>query len=214
MKLLLAISLFIFLLQFSNFCVRVSCYFNEKPSKMPNHKLQSNYFRFGYTRLKAACVTKDLIYFGQRSTAVCHQQEPVKDLTEQCTSFCWFPEKRHSSTITAGPRQFCTLGKLQYLRPPLYITVVFFKVFKRVSWWSFRVSAPFSLLCLIFLIDFHKKASFCPIMLNYLNTTFTFGKQTEDTFINRNFHCRPTYSFIHSFSCPLFLWEESRGQQS
>jgi len=50
-------------------------------------------------------------------------------------------------------------------------------------------------------------------MLNCLNTTFTFGKQTEDTFINRNFHCRPTYSFIHSFSCPLFLGE-SRGRSS
>jgi len=40
-------------------------------------------------------------------------------------------------------------------------------------------------------------------MLNYLNTTFTFGKQTKDSFINRKFQCRPTYSFIHSFSCPL-----------
>ena len=86
----------------------------------------------------------------------------------------------------------------------------FFKVFQRVSWWSFRVSAPLSLLCLIFLIDFRKNANFCPNMLNYLNTTLTFGKQTKDTFINRNFHCRPRYSFVHSFSCPLFPGE-SRG---
>jgi len=45
------------------------------------------------------------------------------------------------------------------------------------------VSIPFSLLCLI--LGFHKNASFR----------------------------RPTYSFIHSFSCPLYLWGESREQQ-
>jgi len=42
---------------------------------------------------------------------------------------------------------------------------VFFKIFKRVSWWSFRVSTPFSLLCLILLTHFHKNASFRPNML-------------------------------------------------
>ena len=72
-----------------------------------------------------------------------------------------------------------------------------------MSWWCFRVSTPFSLLCLILLTDFHKNSSVHPNMLNYLNTTFTFGKQTKDSFINRKFQCRPTYSFIHSFSCPL-----------
>jgi len=55
------------------------------------------------------------------------------------------------------------------------IAVFFLKVFKRVSWWSFRVSTTFSLLCLILLTDFHKKARFRPSILNYLNTTFTFG---------------------------------------
>jgi len=35
--------------------------------------------------------------------------------------------------------------------------------------------------CLIFLTDFHKNASFRPIMLDYSNTTFTFGKQTIKT---------------------------------
>jgi len=89
-------------------------------------------------------------------------------------------------------------------------TSVCFKVFKSVSWWSFRVSTPFSLLCLILLTHFHKNASLHPNMLNYLNTTCVFGKQTKDNFINRKVQCRPTHSFIYSFSCPLFLWE-SRG---
>ena len=43
-------------------------------------------------------------------------------------------------------------------------------------------------------------------MLNYLNTTFTFVKQTKDNFINRKIQCRPTYSFTHSFS-PAFPLE-------
>jgi len=86
----------------------------------------------------------------------------------------------------------------------------FSKIFKRVSWWSFRVSKPFSLLCLILLTHFHKNASFRPNMLNYLNTTFTFGKQAKDNFINRNIQCRLTYKFIYSFSCPVSLGE-SRG---
>ena len=63
----------------------------------------------------------------------------------------------------------------------------FFKVFERVLWWSFRVSTPFSLLRLILLTDFHKNASFRPNVLNYLNATFIFGKQTKDNFINRKF---------------------------
>jgi len=69
----------------------------------------------------------------------------------------------------------------------------------------------FSLLCLIFLTDCNKNASFRENMPNYLNTTFAFGKKTKDNFINRKFQC--TYSFIHSFSCPLFLWKGLRVQQ-
>jgi len=52
-----------------------------------------------------------------------------------------------------------------------------------------------------FLTHFHKNASFHPNMLYYLNTTFAFGKQTKDNFINRKIQCRPTHSFIYSFSC-------------
>jgi len=87
-----------------------------------------------------------------------------------------------------------------------------FQGFKRLSLWSFRVSTPFSLLCLILLTDFHKNAGFRPIMLNYLNTALTFGKQTKDNFINGKVQCRYV-RYAHSFSCPLFLWGESRGQQ-
>jgi len=50
-------------------------------------------------------------------------------------------------------------------------------------------------------------------MLNYLNTTFTFDEQPKDNFINWKVQCRLAYSFIHSFSCQLYLWGESRGQQ-
>jgi len=91
-------------------------------------------------------------------------------------------------------------------------TSVFFKVFKRVSWWSFRVSTTFSLLCMIFLTGFYKTTSFRPSMLNCFNTTFTLVKQSKDKFINKKVRCRPTYSFIHSFSCPLFLGRVE-GQQ-
>jgi len=87
------------------------------------------------------------------------------------------------------------------------------KVFKRVSWWSFRVSTPFSLLCLILSNHIHKNASFHPSIPNYLNAIFTFAKQTKDNFINRKVQCRPTYSLIHSFSCPLFLWVGSQEPQ-
>jgi len=71
------------------------------------------------------------------------------------------------------------------------------------------VSTRFSFLCLI--LDFHKNASFHRNMLGYLNTTFTFGKQTKDNFINRKVQCRcrGMYSFIYSFSCPFFPWGES-----
>jgi len=51
-------------------------------------------------------------------------------------------------------------------------------------------------------------------MRNYLNTTFTFGKQINDKFINRKVQCRPQHQFIFSFLCPIFLWGESRGQNS
>jgi len=64
----------------------------------------------------------------------------------------------------------------------------------------------------VLLTYFHKNASFLPNMLNYLNTTFTFGKQNKDNFINRKFQCRPANSFIHSFSCPFFLRCKSQGQ--
>jgi len=74
-------------------------------------------------------------------------------------------------------------------------TSVFFKVFEKVSWWSFRVSTPFSLRCLVLLNYIHKNANFRLSMLNYLNTTFTLGKQNEDDFINRKVQRRPTYSF-------------------
>jgi len=58
---------------------------------------------------------------------------------------------------------------------------------------------------------FSQKRKCSSNMLDYLNTTFTSGKQTKDNFINRKVHCRPTHSFIYSFSCQLFLWGESRG---
>ena len=74
------------------------------------------------------------------------------------------------------------------------------------------MSTPFSLLCLILLTDFLKNASFPPNMLNYLNTTFTFGKQITDNFINRKVQCRPTYSFTH-FRARV-SYGESRGDSS
>jgi len=89
----------------------------------------------------------------------------------------------------------------------------FFKVFERVSWWNFRVSTPSSPLCLTLLTHFHESARFRPNMLNHLNTTFTFGKQTKDNFINRKVQCRPSHSFIFSFSCPLFFSGETWGLQ-
>jgi len=50
----------------------------------------------------------------------------------------------------------CNFGRMQ----------CFFKVFKKVSRWSFRVTTPFSLLCLILTTHFQKNASFRPDMLN------------------------------------------------
>jgi len=50
-------------------------------------------------------------------------------------------------------------------------------------------------------------------MLNYFNSTFTFGKPTKDNSLNRKVRCRLTYSFIHSFSCLLFNWRDSWGQR-
>ena len=78
----------------------------------------------------------------------------------------------------------------------------FFMDFKRVSWWSFRVSIPF---------HFHKNASFRPNMLNYLNTTFTFGKQTKWNFINRKVQCRPTYAFHLLIFVPAFPFGRAVG---
>jgi len=78
-----------------------------------------------------------------------------------------------------------------------------------VSWWSFRVSTPFSFLCLILLTHFHKNARFRPNMLNYLNTTYTFGKQTTDDFINRKVQC--THSFIFSFRARFSFGESLRA---
>jgi len=91
---------------------------------------------------------------------------------------------------------------------------VFFKVFKRVSCWSVRVSTPFFLLCLILLTHFHKNASFRPNMPNYLNTTFAFGKQTKNNFINRKVQYigLHTYSFGH-VRARFFLLGELRRQQ-
>jgi len=88
----------------------------------------------------------------------------------------------------------------------------FFKFFKRVTWWSFRVSTSFSLLCLILLTHFHKNASFRPNMLDYLNTTFTFDKQTKDNFINRTVQCigLNTHSFAR-FRAGCFIGENRGG---
>jgi len=61
------------------------------------------------------------------------------------------------------------------------------------------------------LADFQKNASFRPNMLNYLNKTFTSGKQTKDNLVYRKVQCGPTDSFIHSFLCPLFFTESRRG---
>jgi len=90
---------------------------------------------------------------------------------------------------------------------------VFFKVFDRVSWWSFRVSKPFSILSLILLNHIHKNAVFRPNILNYLNTAFTFGKRTKDTFINR------TIQYVYEFTdslifVPAFFWGEGHGGSS
>jgi len=75
-------------------------------------------------------------------------------------------------------------------------TSVSFKVIKMVSWWSLRVSTPFSLLCLTF-NWFSQNRKFPSKYAYYLNSAFTFGKQTKDNFINRKFQCRSTYSFTH-----------------
>ena len=74
------------------------------------------------------------------------------------------------------------------------------------------MSTPFSLLCLVLAIDFHKNASFPPNMLNYLNMTFNVGKQIKHNFINRKVKCRPTCLFTH-FRARV-SYEESRGSSS
>jgi len=117
-----------------------------------------------------------------------------------------------ASLGTAGLKH----GSPNFCRGPHKLLQCFFKVFERVSLWSFRVSTPFSLLCLILLTYFHKNTSFRPNMPNYLNTTFTFGKQTKDNFINRKVQCRSTHSFTHSFahSRACFFFGESHGGSS
>jgi len=70
----------------------------------------------------------------------------------------------------------------------------FFLIFERESWWIFRVSTPFSFLWLIRLTHFHENVKFRANMLKYLNTRFTFFKQTNDTFMK--VQCRRTHSFI------------------
>jgi len=72
------------------------------------------------------------------------------------------------------------------------------------------VSKISSLLCLILLANFHKNASFCPNVLNYLSKTFTFGKQPNDNFGYRKVQCRPTYSFTHI--CARFSFERFVGE--
>jgi len=105
---------------------------------------------------------------------------------------CWL-NRTHSWTLL--PKLFSALRLSEMLL--LFINCLisifastiyqcFFKVFKRVSWWSFRVSAQFSLLCLILINHIHKNESFRPDTLNCLNTTFAFGKQTKENFINRS----------------------------
>jgi len=96
---------------------------------------------------------------------------------------------------------------------PLKLRVVissplFFKVFKRVSWWSFRVSTPFSLLCLILMTHFHKNVSFRPDML-------------KSVFFKENVRypvwtCRNPESFRLNFidiSLDHFLWFQGRDFQ-
>jgi len=50
---------------------------------------------------------------------------------------------------------------------------------------------------------------FCVRHCNYLNTTFAFGKQTKNNFINRKVECRPTYLFTHFRA--HFFFGEKRG---
>jgi len=97
----------------------------------------------------------------------------------------------HSQASTADAASYCNM-----------FSQCFFKVLKRVSWWSFSVLTPFSLLSFILLTDFRKNASFRPYMLNKLSTTFIFGKQTKNNFNSERFNAG---LFIHSFLCLFFL---------
>ena len=103
----------------------------------------------------------------------------------------------------------CSLTKVIFF----WLRQCFFEVFERVSWLSFRVSTPFSFYNMSDTFNWFSQKRKFPSRYAYLNTTFTFGTQAEDNFLNRKVRCRRTYSFIHSFWCPLFLWGESRGQQ-
>ena len=88
----------------------------------------------------------------------------------------------------------------------------FFKVFKRVSWWSFRVSTPFSLLYLILLTDFHKNASFRPNMLIIWILHSLLTNKLKTTLKIESFSVGlHTHSFTH-FPTPFPL-EVSRWQQ-
>ena len=103
------------------------------------------------------------------------------------TLLCGHP-KGDTQLLNIGTVSFTHTKRSTWLRLQIKVTFLLecpvyainrtsvFKVFERVSWWSFRVSTPFSLLFLILLTDFHKNSSFRPNMLNYLNTTCTFGK--------------------------------------
>jgi len=149
-----------------------------------------------------------------RATPRLNVQHP-NHLTEKASSslrsWAVFPPRcanaqYHQATCVAKSHSRALISNLI-----LYIGV-FFKFFKRVTWWSFRVSTSFSLLCLILLTHFHKNASFRPNMLNYLNTTFTFDKQTKDNFINRTVQCigLNTHSFAR-FRAGCFIGENRGG---
>ena len=73
---------------------------------------------------------------------------------------------------------------------------VFFKVLKGCRGGALGCQHHFHFYAIL-LTHFHKHASFRPNMFPYLNTTFTFAKQTIDNFTNVKFQYRPAYSFIH-----------------
>jgi len=105
--------------------------------------------------------------------------------------------------VTTGPH-------LGYISVLVFFWPVFFLMFSkgcRGGALGCQHRFPF---CLILLTDFHKNASFRQNMLNCFNTTFTFGKQTKDSFINRKFQCRRSYYSLSHFRS-RFSFGESRG---